>query len=58
MLIEEISIVKKNHAEAVAMAHKEHRNPDFCMNVQTLLEEIHILCTILEEYIFNNSRNY
>jgi hypothetical protein len=58
ILIDELSIVKTIYSEAVAMAHKEHRNPEDCMNVKSLLEEIHILHTILEEYIFNNSRNY
>jgi nitroimidazol reductase NimA-like FMN-containing flavoprotein (pyridoxamine 5'-phosphate oxidase superfamily) len=51
ILIDELSIVKTIYSEAVAMAHKEHRNPEVCI-------EIHILHTILEEYIFNNSRNY
>jgi len=57
-LIEDLNIIKKNHTEAVDVAIKEGRNPELCMNVRSLLQEINTLCNTIEEYIFNNSRSY
>jgi hypothetical protein len=57
-LIEELNLIKKNHSEAVALAIKESRKPELCMNVRSLLLEINTVCNAIEEYIFNNSRSY
>jgi hypothetical protein len=58
ILIEDLNIIKKTHSTAVELAVKEGRNPDICMNVKSLLQEINTLCNTIEEYIFNNSRYY
>jgi hypothetical protein len=57
-LIEDLNIIKKSHAMAVAVALKEGRKPELCMIVRIYLLEINTICNTIEEYISNNSRNY